>query len=130
VLRRAVMEGGEEAHTRVSVLSSYGEHGPNARSLVQAEPLSGRTHQIRVHCSAAGFPIVGDPFYWDQNDGEFDPRGLRLASYAVRFFHPYRRELLTFEIPEERRVTWLRELEREHGTIAIRYRQRRLYEGS
>ena len=129
VLRRATMEGGEEAHTRMSVLSSYREHEPNGRSLIQAEPLSGRTHQIRVHCSAEGFPIVGDPFYWDRNDGDFDSRGIRLASYAVRFFHPYRRGLMTFEIADGHRATWLRELESVYGTIAIRYRERRVYEG-
>lgn len=129
VLRRATMAGGEEAHTKMFVLSSYSEHELYNRSLIQAEPLSGRTHQIRVHCTAEGLPIVGDPFYWDQNDGDFDSRGIRLASYAVRFFHPYRRELMTFEVGDEHRAPWLRELERVRGAIAIRYRERRVYEG-
>ncbi len=129
VLRRAVMVEGEEAHTRASVLFSYGEHVPERRSIIQAEPLSGRTHQIRVHCSAEGFPIVGDPFYWGQNDGDFDVGGIRLASYAVRFFHPYRQELMTFEVPPLQRAAWLRDLEARHGAIAIRYRGGGSYEG-
>ena len=31
--------------------------------LARAEPLTGRTHQLRVHCAAAGWPIVGDDIY-------------------------------------------------------------------
>jgi 23S rRNA-/tRNA-specific pseudouridylate synthase len=129
VLRRAVLEGGEEAHTSISVLFSCGEPGPNGWSLMQAEPLSGRTHQIRVHCSSEGFPIIGDPFYWEHDYGAFDSRGIRLASYAVRFFHPYRRELMTFQIPRAHRVPWLQEVEDMAGSVAIRYRERSIYEG-
>ncbi len=35
-------------------------------SLIEAEPITGRTHQIRVHCLSAGFPIVGDSKYVSQ----------------------------------------------------------------
>jgi len=46
------------AHTRFQVL----RRGPQ-RALLEAQPLSGRQHQIRVHLSLAGFPIVGDKLY-------------------------------------------------------------------
>ena len=32
-------------------------------ALVEASPAEGRTHQIRVHCTENGFPVVGDPLY-------------------------------------------------------------------
>jgi 23S rRNA pseudouridine1911/1915/1917 synthase len=46
------------AATRYQVLKRFGSH-----SLVRAMPLTGRNHQIRVHLSAIGHPIVGDDFY-------------------------------------------------------------------
>jgi len=51
---------GQPAHTRFSWIAA----GPEA-SLLEAEPLSGRTHQIRAHCLAHGLPVVGDPRYGD-----------------------------------------------------------------
>ena len=35
-------------------------------SLIEAKPITGRTHQIRVHCQCAGHPIVGDAKYGDE----------------------------------------------------------------
>jgi tRNA pseudouridine32 synthase / 23S rRNA pseudouridine746 synthase len=40
-----------------------GEAAPVALTWLALEPLTGRTHQLRVHCAAMGFPIVGDPIY-------------------------------------------------------------------
>src|SRR6266480_4930667 len=55
---RPAHAGGEQAETRFRVVrSSPGE------SLVEAEPLTGKTHQIRVHAAASGFPILGDTLY-------------------------------------------------------------------
>lgn len=49
---------GKPAHTIVTLLRRYGDY-----SLVGAELRTGRTHQIRVHLAASGFPIVGDDKY-------------------------------------------------------------------
>jgi RluA family pseudouridine synthase len=46
---------------------------------VALRPRSGRTHQLRVHCLAMGFPILGDPFY-----GQPAPGGLHLLARALR----------------------------------------------
>lgn len=56
--RYGVMDGGRQART---LFRSLGTHGD--RTLVEAQPLTGRTHQIRVHLAAAGLPIVGDQSY-------------------------------------------------------------------
>ena len=49
---------GAPAQTRFRVLGRGG-----AQSLLALEPLTGRTHQLRVHCAARGWPILGDPIY-------------------------------------------------------------------
>ena len=56
-----VSSKGKEAQTRVSLSRTYGVY-----SLLQCEPLTGRTHQIRVHLAHAGHPIVGDERYGDE----------------------------------------------------------------
>jgi 23S rRNA pseudouridine1911/1915/1917 synthase len=53
-----VTDSGRSAETEVEVLSTNGE-----QSLVLLTPKTGRTHQLRVHMWANGWPIVGDPFY-------------------------------------------------------------------
>ena len=52
---------GKAAQTRVSLSRTYGVY-----SLLQCEPLTGRTHQIRVHLQHAGHPILGDERYGDE----------------------------------------------------------------
>jgi 23S rRNA pseudouridine955/2504/2580 synthase len=53
-------EDGQFAHTVFNLI----ERRPTI-SLVEAELMTGRTHQIRVHCAHLGFPIAGDPKYGD-----------------------------------------------------------------
>lgn len=52
---------GKEAMTRVRLSRRYGDF-----SLLQCAPLTGRTHQIRVHAQHAGFPLAGDDRYGDE----------------------------------------------------------------
>ncbi|CAK9088423.1 Ribosomal large subunit pseudouridine synthase C (23S rRNA pseudouridine(955/2504/2580) synthase) (rRNA pseudouridylate synthase C) (rRNA-uridine isomerase C), partial [Durusdinium trenchii] len=64
-----VLEEGEEglaARTRITCLALYGSGGlasQPAASLLLAEPLTGRTHQLRAHLAHVGWPIVGDATY-------------------------------------------------------------------
>ena len=57
--KQAVVAGGREALTKYRVLEVLSR----GYSLVEAEPVTGRTHQIRVHLAAIGHPIVGDSVY-------------------------------------------------------------------
>ena len=57
-----VSADGKPAQTRVRLSRRY-----DAYSLVQCSPLTGRTHQIRVHLQDAGFPIAGDERYGDED---------------------------------------------------------------
>jgi 23S rRNA pseudouridine1911/1915/1917 synthase len=90
--RRIVpMDGGAPSETRYEVLSTDGEH-----SLVRCELVTGRTHQIRVHLSASGWPIVGDRVY-----GKPDVRIARQALHAWRVSlpHPLTKEPVEIEAP-------------------------------
>ncbi|MDD2274175.1 MAG: RluA family pseudouridine synthase [Desulfuromonadaceae bacterium] len=62
--RYGVVEGGKASQTEFRTLASSGE-----LSLVEARPLTGRTHQIRVHLESVGLPIVGDATYGGQAAG-------------------------------------------------------------
>lgn len=57
-LRARAAPGHRASETRFRVLARAGDH-----ALLEAEPHTGRTHQIRVHCQAQGCPIVGDTRY-------------------------------------------------------------------
>jgi 23S rRNA pseudouridine1911/1915/1917 synthase len=91
---RGVRDDGAPSETRYRVLSTHETH-----SLVQCELVTGRTHQIRVHLAARGWPIVGDSTY-----GSPDPSIARQALHAWRMTlpHPKSVERLTFEAPMPR----------------------------
>jgi 23S rRNA pseudouridine1911/1915/1917 synthase len=57
-LMAVLSRGGREARTMYRVVQSFAEH-----TLVEANPITGRTHQIRVHFKSIGHPIAGDPVY-------------------------------------------------------------------
>ena len=66
-LQRAVHSSGAPAHTRFLVVSRI-ERAGSRFALVAAAPLTGRTHQIRVHLAHAGYPVVGDKIYGPSPD--------------------------------------------------------------
>lgn len=73
-------ENGRECETRFEVLASV-----PGRTLIACEPLTGRSHQIRIHLAESGYPIVGDPLYGRAYFGA--PLGLR--SIYLGFRDPY-----------------------------------------
>lgn len=70
---------GKEAETVFRVLQTVGN-----TSLIEARPYTGRTHQIRVHLTSAGHPIVGDEMYGSPSRKEMGLRAIELA-YADPF---------------------------------------------
>jgi 23S rRNA pseudouridine1911/1915/1917 synthase len=89
-LRMAVVERGRSARTRVRALERYRGH-----TLVLCDLETGRTHQIRVHLSALGHPVVGDDVYGRRRPG--DPDRPLLHAHRLRFRHPRTGEPMTFE---------------------------------
>lgn len=62
------------------------------------EPLTGRSHQLRVHLLSIGHPILGDALYGDEDVRQRAPR-LLLHATALEFVHPVERRLCRFESP-------------------------------
>ena len=94
--KMAVDEEGREAITEWTVL----ERGRGV-TLLDVHILTGRTHQIRVHCKHIGHPVCGDPIYGSSRGAKV-PR-LMLHAYSLSFTHPTTGERLTFaaELPAE-----------------------------
>lgn len=74
------------------------ERGKGAALLI-CRPETGRTHQIRVHLSNLGFPILGDHQYGGAFDGEFRPQRTLLHASEVAFQHPKSGQLITIKSP-------------------------------
>lgn len=67
-------------------------------SVVELTPITGRTHQLRVHMSHIGHPILGDTLYATGSDLEKSPR-LLLHAYSLNFVHPVDNRSLTMIAP-------------------------------
>lgn len=86
-----------EALTFYSVLKEYAD-----TTLLEIKPVTGRTHQIRVHFAAAGHPIVGDSQYGPRRPKKRFTR-LFLHAHRLAFVHPTRGQWVEFvaPLPEE-----------------------------
>ncbi len=93
-----VSEEGKPSETRFSIEERYA----NA-TLVKASPVTGRTHQIRVHTQYAGHPIALDDKYGDSEfDSKMKAAGLHrlfLHAYSIRFEHPKSGEEMVITAP-------------------------------
>lgn len=92
-LKYAIVGDGKPAITHYEVREAFAKH---AELLFRLE--TGRTHQIRVHFAAAGYPILNDPIY-GKKEPRFDLPGQALHAWRLAFRHPRTREPLSFEAP-------------------------------
>lgn len=86
----------KEAVTHYQVLERY-----DGYTLLKLRLETGRTHQIRVHMSKNGHPVVGDKTYGIKKE-QFNLKGQLLHAYKVGFIHPVTKKYLEFEskLPE------------------------------
>ena len=77
---------GKHAQTRWQLLRYENTGAIKPMSRLQLRPVTGRTHQLRVHCMALGYPIVGDLLYND-TDGS-DAERMMLHAERLEFIHP------------------------------------------
>ena len=86
-------DGAKSSLTEFRVLKHY----PNC-TLIEAKPITGRTHQIRVHCQSVGCPIIGDDKYCDNGIN----KEYRKLDLKRLFLHAYR---LEFTLPDKTPIT-------------------------
>jgi len=103
-----VSESGKASETRFKILQRY-----QGATLVEASPVTGRTHQIRVHSAFKGHNIACDDRYGDEKfSKEMQALGLnRLFLHAahITFFHPVLEEKMTVSAPLDPELTSLLE---------------------
>ena len=91
--KMAVDKDGKPAVTHFQVVERYKDH-----TLVKCQLVSGRTHQIRVHMSAIGHPVEGDPLYAGRNYDRLYKNGQLLTAYKLKLIHPTTKKEMVFEI--------------------------------
>lgn len=89
IIKRTVMETGKESITTYQV-----EQELNDDSLVQVELITGRTHQIRVHFSYLGHPLVGDDLYGGSLKKKINRQALHC--FEISFPHPFLNQIMSF----------------------------------
>lgn len=93
-LLRKVDPAGKPSVTEYTLLKHWAQS-----SKLALHPLTGRTHQLRVHCSHMGFPILGDPQYGTAESQSLSKQlgltGQQLCAKELRFPHPVSGEWIT-----------------------------------
>jgi 23S rRNA pseudouridine1911/1915/1917 synthase len=92
IIERITDPGGVESLTLYNTIRQY-----EAYSLVQFQIITGRTHQIRVHCAAVGKPLLGDTLYGNIPTSLISRQALH--SHMASFIHPVLGERITLKAP-------------------------------
>lgn len=88
--KMTVREDGKKALSYIKVLNRFKKH-----TLIEVNITTGRTHQIRVHCSYKGFPVAGDKIY---SKSYSNYSNLMLIAKQIEFTHPISGEIMKFEV--------------------------------
>ena len=89
---------GKPAQTAYRVLDASTKGAHEGASLIEARPLTGRLHQVRVHLATIGCPILGDELYAPPAVARLGPR-LALHSHRLAFTHPITGEPVDIHTP-------------------------------
>ncbi len=105
IMLRHISEEGAPSITHYKILKSFPSHNSALLGFILE---TGRTHQIRVHCHAMGFPIYGDTLYSENTNSYISRQALH--SYRTEIIHPVTRKevIFTAELPSD--ITGLLEI--------------------
>ena len=102
IIKRVCAKDGDYAETEFKILKSNVQ-----ASVLEVEPKTGKTHQIRLHFFTAGFPLLGEDLYCDENisktDNDYHINRHALHAYSLEFTHPENNKKMTLkcELPED-----------------------------
>lgn len=98
IIERCIDKSGQTAITNYKILSKYDNF-----SVVECHLQTGRTHQIRVHMSAIGHPLLGDTLY-GTSSSLINRQALH--SYKISFIHPITKQILTLscDLPDDMKL--------------------------
>ena len=101
IIERCISPSGQEAITDYVIIDEF-----DSFSIVKCHLQTGRTHQIRVHMSAIGHPLLGDTLYG--NSSNLINRQA-LHSYKVSFVHPVTKQIMNFtcELPDDMKAIFM-----------------------
>lgn len=88
--RFAITPNGKTAHTIYDTMATFDDY-----SIVRLTPVTGRTHQLRVHLRSLGHPVVGDTRYALNKSRCHPTVRLMLHAHSISFTHPQKHEQLT-----------------------------------
>ena len=97
-LRGSSADGDEDGAREAVTHLKLREHLGRNASLVEARLETGRTHQVRIHLSEKGYPILGDDLYAPPGAQRISRR-LALHAFKLEIKHPFTGEKLAFEAP-------------------------------
>lgn len=100
-MRAIDWQKGKDSQTMYKTVEKF-----RTASLLQLKLLTGRTHQIRVHLSATGHPIIGDEMYSHQKDSRMNRQALHC--YELEIIHPVTKKLLKIKAPIPQDMVLLR----------------------
>jgi len=94
IMHREVNDSGQNARTHYNTVACN-----QKASLLDVSIETGRTHQIRVHLTHCGFPIIGDDLYDPLALDNFGMKRQALHSYSLSFIHPYTKKAMELVAP-------------------------------
>ena len=99
-------EYGKPAQTKWRLIESQNNNSGDLISCLELMPVTGRSHQLRVHCAEIGHPILGDPFYANERAYNAAER-LQLHAQSLKIHHPKNGELVTFHDQVQAQINFM-----------------------
>ena len=98
IIKRVCAKDGDYSETEFKVLKSN-----DKASVLEVYPKTGRTHQIRLHFHAIGFPLLGEDLYCENTNQDYQINRHALHAYSLEFNHPENNKNfnLSCELPED-----------------------------
>ena len=107
---------GKKSHSKLELVKTTPSKNNGFLSLVDLYPLTGRTHQLRIHTSENGHSILGDKLY-SPNGKTLLKKGLFLSAVEITFTHPETKEIINISIDQPSKFDKV--LSRELGSMQI-----------